>query len=207
MPILVSEGFIAPSREFNVTLNKISKAYQVYVTKYVSQAGVLLGSPSATEEILYGREEMLIAYNMINSGEQIGLSEALMKSYNLSDLEQRFRNTSFTFNQFLRHVVWTHDIGMPDIHWMTYTQTCDPCRMKFNYILKLETIQEEAHHLFCEVLGFPEKVNLPVRHRSYEHALGNSTRRYYANISSELMQRLLEIYKDDFDIFEYSKDF
>ncbi|XP_050707627.1 carbohydrate sulfotransferase 11-like [Eriocheir sinensis] len=64
-------------------------------------------------------------------------------AYNLSDLVQRFRNTSFTFNQFLRHVVWTHEMAMPDEHWMTYTEMCDPCRMKFDYILKLETIQEE----------------------------------------------------------------
>ncbi|XP_050690155.1 carbohydrate sulfotransferase 12-like [Eriocheir sinensis] len=206
LPALASEGLLERNREFNETLNKIRKAYQVYVNNYVSQTGVLLGKPSQTEEKKYGREEMEIAYNMLFVGPHFGLARAFMNSYNLSDLAQQFRDTSFTFNQFLRHVVWTHDVGMPNEHWTTYTDTCDPCRMKFDYILRLETVQEEMQHLFSGVLGFLDEVSFPVKHRSYGHVLAQSDREYYANVSSELMDRLLDIYKHDFAIFGYTQD-
>lgn len=200
----MSEGFLERNRKFSESLNNFKKAYQMYVNNYVSQNGVVMAYPSKTEEILYGRETMGIALNMIYTGPHVGLVQALLDSYNVSDLARRFRNTSFTFNQFLHHVVWTHDLGMPDEHWMTYTETCDPCRMKFDYILKLETIQEEVHHLFCEVLGY-RGVSFPLKHRSHDHVLRHSEREYYWSVSHELMQRLLGIYKYDFAIFGYNQ--
>ncbi|XP_050690115.1 carbohydrate sulfotransferase 12-like [Eriocheir sinensis] len=206
LPALVSEGFLDRNRKFNETLSKIRKTYQVYMDNFVSQSGALLTIPSQEENQFYGVEEMETAYLMIYNGPHIGFSTIFRNAYNVSDLAQRFRNTSFSFSQFLHHVVWTHDMGMPDEHWMTYTETCDPCRMKFDYVLKLETIQEEMQHLLCGVLGFPERVSIPVKHRSYGHGLGHSDREYYANVSRELMDRLLHIYRHDFAIFGYSRD-
>ncbi|XP_050734891.1 carbohydrate sulfotransferase 12-like [Eriocheir sinensis] len=175
------------------------------MSNYVSPSGPLLAIPSDEEDQLYGEKEMKTAFLMLFNGPHMGLSKILRNAYNISDLHHRFRNTSFTFNQFLRHVVWSHDMGMPDQHWMTYTETWDPCRMKFDYILKLETIKEEMEHLFCGVLGFQE-INYPVKHRSNGHVLGRFDQEYYANVRKELMDQLLYIYRDDFAIFGYSQD-
>ena len=104
------------------------------------------------------------------------------------------------------YIVWTHEQGMPDVHWMTYTESCDPCRRKQDYILKLETVQEEMNHLFHHVLGFPQSISFPVRHRSIGHSLGLSDRQYYASVSPELMYRILHIYRHDFALFGYKHD-
>ncbi|XP_050737208.1 carbohydrate sulfotransferase 14-like, partial [Eriocheir sinensis] len=205
LPALVSQGFLPRTQEFNETLHKIIRTYQAYVNNYVSKSGALLANPSQEENQFYGVKEMDIAYLMMLYGPCMGLSKILKNAYNSSDLIQRFRNISFTFNQFLHHVVWTHDMGMPDEHWMTYTEMWEPCRIKFDYILKLETIKEEMEHLFCRVLGFQE-VSFPVKHRSYGHDLGLSDQEYYATVSRELMDRLLFIYRHDFAIFGYSQD-
>lgn len=204
LPALTSEGLVERNGKFNETLRKIRKVYQVLMNNYVSQTGVLLANPFQTEVKRYDREEMEVAMNMLFIGPHFGLAKSFMNSYNFSDLVQQFMNTSFTFNQFLRHVVWTHDMGMPNEHWMTYTEACDPCRMKFDYILKLETVQEEMQHLFSEVLGFPDEISFPVKHQSKGHDLAQSDREYYVNVSSKMMHRLFDIYRHDFAIFGYT---
>ncbi|KAG0722417.1 Carbohydrate sulfotransferase 14 [Chionoecetes opilio] len=205
LPALVSEGSVPQTREFNETLRKIRKAHQMY-RRYLSQTGALLAHPSEVEEEFYGAEITEVAFNMIMTGPHIALVKGFMISYNLTNLMERFMNASFTFSQFLHHVVWTHEQGMPDLHWMTYTESCDPCRRRVDYILKLETIQEEVNHLFHGVLGYPEKVGFPVRHRSYNPSIGHSDGHYYTNVSRELMQRVLEIYKQDFTLFGYKHE-
>ena len=173
---------------------------------YMSETGVLLANPSKEEEEVYGVKVIRIIYNMLYIGPHIGIFETCNNSYNLTIMMERFRNASFTFNQFLQHVVWTHEQGMPDLHWMTYTESCDPCRRKQDYILKLETVQEEMNHLFHHMLGFPEKISFPVRHASIGHSLGHSDRQYYASVSPELMQRILHIYRHDIALFGYKHD-
>ena len=178
----------------------------MYTNHYVGQTGVILAIPSKIEEEYYGEEILDVAFNMLRGGTHFGMVKACMNSYNLLQVMEQFKNASFTFSQFLQHVVWTHDHGMADLHWMTYTHSCDPCRRKMDYILKLETIKEEFNHLFHGVLGYPERIKLPVRHRSFGHSLGHSDRQYYTNVSQELMERLLYIYKDDFTLFGYNHD-
>lgn len=119
---------------------------------------------------------------------------------NLTDVMERFMNASFTFNQFLQHVVWTYDHGIVNNHWMTYTRYCDPCRWKFDYILKLETIEEEFDYLLHQVLGYSKTIQLPVRHVSHGYS---DRQRYYTNVSRELMERVFDIYKNDFTLFGY----
>lgn len=67
---------------------------------------------------------------------------------------EQLKNVSFTFNQFLSHLIWTHDHDVKNVHCMTYTKSCGPCRRKVDYILKLETIQEEVNHLFHGMFGY-----------------------------------------------------
>lgn len=206
LPALMSTGALEPSREFNETVDKIRRAYKIYTNHYTSQTGALLAKPSRMEELFYGETETFVFHEILSSGMSSAFVTVFGSSYDLRGLMLRFRNTSFTFSQFLRHVVWTHDAGVADEHWMTYTEACDPCRVKFDYILKLETIQEEIQHLFCGVLGFQGEASFPVKHRSHGHTLARSDREYYANVSTELMRRLLDIYRHDFAIFGYSQN-
>ncbi|XP_050737264.1 uncharacterized protein LOC127008873 [Eriocheir sinensis] len=198
LPALISHH-LHRNREFNQSLSRIKKAYQVYMDNYVSPSGALLAKPSQEEIKFYGVEEMENAYLMIN---KVDVFKKFVNAYNLINPVQQFWNTSFTFNQFLRHVGWTHDMAMPDEH----TEMCYHCRMRSDYILKLETIQKEIQHWFCGMLGFPDEVSFPVKHQSYAHRLSRSDWEYYANVSSEMMHQLFDVYKHDFAIFENSRD-
>lgn len=119
-----------------------------------------------------------------------------------TEIMDQFMNVSFTFSQYLEYVVWSYDNNMVDEHWMTYTRLCDPCRWKFDYILKLETLQEEINHLLYGVLGYHKRIQVPVFH----HSPGQSDGHYYANVSHQLMERVLDIYKHDFTLFGYEHD-
>lgn len=206
VPALVSNGALEPSRELKETLDRISKVYKTYMERYTGETGALLAKPSPAEELFHGEAETFAVNQMLSAGNSRAYITAFGKGYDLRELVPRFRNTSFTFSQFLRHVVWTHHAGVVDEHWQTFTEMCDPCRVKFDYILKLETIQEELQHLFCGVLGFQGEASFPVLHRSLAHTLTRSDRDHYAKVSTELMRRVLDIYRHDFAIFDYSQD-
>lgn len=117
----------------------------------------LLGLSIQKRGRFYGKQIMETAYNMI-AGLHIGMIKACMKSYDLTDIMERFKNVSFTFSQFLHHVDWTHDHNMVNVHWMAYTESCDPCRRKMDYTLQQKTIQVDDNHLFHGVLGYSKKV-------------------------------------------------
>lgn len=206
LPALVSTGVLEQSQEFNETLDKINRVYKTYMEHYASETGALLAKPSPEEKQFHGEQETFTVNQILSSGTSTAYITAFRMRYDLRELALRFRNTSFTFSQFLRHVVWTHGAGVADEHWETFTEMCDPCRVKFDYILKLETIQEEMQHLFCGVLGFHGNASFPVQHHSFVHTLTRTDREHYANVSTELMRRVLDIYRHDFAIFDYSQD-
>ena len=204
-PALISTGTVTQTPELRMVLQKIRKAYQMNTSLYIGQHRTLLSYPSVQKQEFYNVPIKEIVHEMMRYGTYRGMIDACRYTYKSMNIFQ-FKNTSFTFNQFLQHVVWTHEQGMPDLHWMTYTESCDPCRRKQNYILKLETVQEEMNHLFQHVLGFPEKISFPVLHASIGHSLGQSDRQYYASVTPELMQRILHIYRHDLALFGYKHD-
>ncbi|MPC65369.1 Carbohydrate sulfotransferase 9 [Portunus trituberculatus] len=206
LPALISTGTLTQTAEFKEMLHKIREAYHRCTSHYVGQTEGILWRPSVQEKKIYGEQVMNTVYNMLHIGPYIGVINACMNTYSLTNAMEMCQNASFTFSQFLRHVVWTHEQGMPDVHWMTYTENCDPCRRRPDYILKLETVQEEINHLFHHVLGFGKKIILPVQHRSVGHSLDHTDSHYYANVSPKLMQRILHIYRHDFALFGYKHD-
>lgn len=199
LPALVSQGLLHRNREFNESLSRIKKAYQVYIDNYVNPSGALLAKPSQEEIKFFGVKEMETVHLMINEVDAI---KKLGNTYKLKNPVQQFWNTSFSFNQFLRHVGWTPDMGMAD----EQHERCDHCRMRSDYILKLETIQKEIQHLFCQMLGFSDEVSFPVKDHSYAHRLSRSDWEYYANVSNEMTHQLFDVYKHDFASSGYSRD-
>lgn len=123
------------------------------------------------------------------------------------ELMRRFNDSFFTFEEFLEFVVWTSNLGIVDVHWAPYTEQCLPCQKDYRYILHLETIQEESRILLKDV-GYPERFHLTTQHRTkgYTYTPLQDDFHYYKDLPESLMASILEIYKHDFDLFEYSKN-
>ncbi len=108
---------------------------------------------------------------------------------------------NITFEDFVRYIT---DPDVPfaegnQEHWATYKYICEPCLIKYDYILKMETMAEESEPLLREVIG----TNLTLGMRNVNPAHHEDMSPYDA-IPRELMDRLWGKFGMDFKLFGYS---
>lgn len=108
-----------------------------------------------------------------------------------------------TFAEFLRFIVSERYF---DEHWAPYYSTCEPCAVRYDYILKFETLDRDQSFLIQDAkLGgylyerdYPRNVN----------PLGATTRetldQYVRGISRSLLDEVYKIYENDYKLFNYS---
>ena len=88
-------------------------------------------------------------------------SQEIIDRYRLNKNDTR----PTTFSEFLEWWVDGTYRGSENEHWQTYRNLLNPCLYKWDYILKLENIEEESKWLFSEfniteIHYPPGKVNL-----------------------------------------------
>ena len=103
-----------------------------------------------------------------------------------------------TFEEFVHYLIDTDLSLYADDHWIPYYLFCTPCSIDYDVIIHFETIQEDLRMLL-DLIGDnsgPEKVH------------SNSPKRssYYDGLSRDLIVKLHEKYKVDFEMFGYSID-
>ena len=122
-------------------------------------------------------------------------------------VESLRRGHDVRFEEFLKfiaeQVVLQRSI-LPET-WRQYYKTCFPCHINYNYIGKLETIYNDAAHIFKET-HYTSDVLFPIASKSYFHTI-NTMRDHFKNVSSADVERLMEIYALDFALFGYDVAF
>lgn len=112
-----------------------------------------------------------------------------------------FSNVTFSFRDFLLHVLWTFDHSIMDHHWAPQSCLCDPCGQHYDYLLHLENIRQEVRHVLDD-MGVPQDVQIGSDHNT-KKALRVSENGYFDAIEKDIMNRLYLLYKNDFDLFAY----
>ena len=84
-------------------------------------------------------------------------------------------------------------------HWATYWKTCFPCDIQYDYVLKLETIEEDAKWLLDKFnitkIGYPEGNEAPSNTSLLTSRL--------SEISNPLQKAVYQYLKEDYDLFAY----
>ncbi|XP_064088916.1 carbohydrate sulfotransferase 10-like isoform X2 [Macrobrachium nipponense] len=106
------------------------------------------------------------------------------------------------FSVFLRSVIEENG-GAVDMnrHWRPYSTNCRPCHVPFDYIVKLETFEEDLRYLVLK-LGIKE-INVTTQKNKSSKSKSPTYEAYYRNISDDIIARLYAIYKEDFRLFGY----
>lgn len=109
-----------------------------------------------------------------------------------------------TFQEFVRYLIDSHKQGYPlDMHWTPITQFCTPCMVSFDIIAKMESLQDDQVYLIrkahLESIIKPEWKN-PGKGRTTKQLVDN----YYAQLTKGQIKQLYNIYKYDFDLFNYT---
>ncbi|XP_022109268.1 carbohydrate sulfotransferase 8-like [Acanthaster planci] len=92
-------------------------------------------------------------------------------------------------------------------HWREMYKLCLPCRVQYDLIGKLESVDSDLSflldHLGLEHILFPSI--RPLYHREDEKTGNALIRQYFGNMSQRDLQRLYKIYQLDFEIFGFEK--
>ena len=92
------------------------------------------------------------------------------------------------------------------LHWLPYTSICGFCRIKYDFIGKLETIEKDAESLRRY---FPEKLkNITSVLRSRKNSRRKSfddelSENYFSQLPKTLIVKLYDAFKEDFIFGDY----
>lgn len=204
LPALINKGRVKPSPRFLEVINETSEAFQM-LAKHVDVSGRLHLNTSLKAASGYAPDVLGLATKMLCKGRQLGMAAAVKAGYpghQQAQLQKRFTNSSFSFLEFLEHVVWTWQVGVVDPHWAPISQLCNPCRANYRYVLHLENPQESSFLL--GLLQIQVKT-VPRKHVSIGTSPDQLDLRYYTHVPRDLMAKIFNMYWVDFNIFGYDK--
>ncbi|XP_042868815.1 uncharacterized protein LOC122251167 [Penaeus japonicus] len=208
LPTLLSSGRVAPTPSFYRMVRRHDLAFR-FITRNYRKEGAALVLPEARTSG-FDAFSYHVGTHMVTNGRQVGLDQAVRMAYEHvdEDLMRLHGNASFSFEEFLRFVIWEQDLGVLDQHWTPYVDTCFPCLEDYEYILHLESVSEESKVLLRDV-GYPEDVQLTSEHkiRGISEELSWSDAKYFENIPSSLLEKVVSLFEADFDLFGYKKSF
>jgi len=108
-----------------------------------------------------------------------------------------------TFEDFINFLVYGNGLAA-DAHWRTYTKQCYPCVHSYDYILKLETVDDDVRYL-------KENRNLSEEHKAIffppqkYKSQSELVKKTFSKIPRETLSKLYEFYKVDFHNSGYEK--
>ena len=91
-------------------------------------------------------------------------------------------------------------------HWAQYSTLCHPCHIDYDYIVKFETMREDAAYVLsklgphheCLEQKYPELFNC-------SQSTSSVFDEYFSTLTGKEMERLQEIYSIDFKLFGYKE--
>ncbi|XP_070579859.1 carbohydrate sulfotransferase 11-like [Ptychodera flava] len=106
-------------------------------------------------------------------------------------------DAKITFHKFVTFLLESRPI---DRHWMTYTSSCEPCQITYDFFGKFDTLQPDINYI-------SDKINVTLDFvTTTTHATGSSSRisGFYSLLTKEQILGLYKMYYSDFMLFGYS---
>ncbi|XP_040893791.1 carbohydrate sulfotransferase 8-like isoform X2 [Toxotes jaculatrix] len=114
-----------------------------------------------------------------------------------------------TFREFVQYLLDVRrPVGM-DIHWEPVSQLCNPCLLRYDFIGKFESLEEEANFLLQSV-GAPRNLTFPDfkdRNPRAERTSSKITQKYFSQLNATERQKAFDFYYMDYLMFNYPKPF
>ncbi|XP_016106139.1 carbohydrate sulfotransferase 12-like [Sinocyclocheilus grahami] len=109
-----------------------------------------------------------------------------------------------SFTHFIKYLLdpQTEEEKPFNEHWQQMYRLCHPCQIEYDFVGKLETLDEDTEHLL-KILGMENQVRFPQGYRNRTAA--NWERDWFTNISVADRRKLYDLYEADFRLFGYDK--
>lgn len=108
-------------------------------------------------------------------------------------------NNNITFTEFLKFILTKSHPLTRDPHWRPIQELCFPCAFDFDFIGHFETLEEDATYILNK-----EQFNNRVAIQSSNPTSAFSDfMRFYSQVPREVIYRVGEAFRDDFEMFGY----
>ncbi|KZC14001.1 Carbohydrate sulfotransferase 11 [Dufourea novaeangliae] len=107
-----------------------------------------------------------------------------------------------TFREFVQYLISTDLGSYGDDHWMPYYLFCTPCIVHYDIVAKVETLWRDQIYAIHK-LGLQEVIKPRWRHNG---GYSNASRIYFSQLSRDMVEKLYDKFKLDFELFDYSPD-
>ncbi|CAL7943168.1 unnamed protein product [Xylocopa violacea] len=109
-----------------------------------------------------------------------------------------------TFKEFLEWLLQSSEED--DVHWAPYYTHCALCDVRYNYILKLDDYTYgQINYVFSKFNLDKNKVYFPNMQKTRGgHTNFDVTCKYFANLTHDIVLKLYERYKIDFEMYNYN---
>ena len=107
-----------------------------------------------------------------------------------------------TFREFVEFIV---DLPITEYnyHWIPIYLLCMPCHFKYSIMARVDTLTQDSEQIFKSI---NVSDSLPRNHITQGNTTDSTVSSYYSTISHDLLDKLVEIYKFDFLLFNYTVD-
>ncbi|XP_029050578.1 carbohydrate sulfotransferase 11-like [Osmia bicornis bicornis] len=108
-----------------------------------------------------------------------------------------------TFKEFLEWLLQSNEED--DVHWNRYYTHCALCNVRYNYVLKLDDYTYgQINYIFSKFGVDKSKVYLPkLEETRGGHSDSDTTCKYFRNLTKDIILKLYERYKIDFEMYNY----
>ena len=90
-----------------------------------------------------------------------------------------------------------------DKHWDEYFNLCSPCYIRYNFIGRYETLEEDVD-LLLKKINPDQNVRFPKRKESYRaKKTADILEKYYMSIDPQKIIKLQDVYRLDYSLFGY----
>lgn len=114
------------------------------------------------------------------------------------------KGNDVTFKEFVQYLLdeRTKELGYNE-HWESFHNLCHPCHIRYNFIGKYETLDEDVDGLL-RVLKVDDKIQFPKRDDMYKTLKTEDMMlKFYRELQPEMLKELLKIYASDYSVFDY----
>ncbi|CRL06910.1 CLUMA_CG019471, isoform A [Clunio marinus] len=92
-----------------------------------------------------------------------------------------------------------------DMHWTPVTNFCTPCQVKFDVIAKFETFEDDQKYLI-EKAGLGSIIKPEHKNTGKGKNTNELLMSHYAELTKSQVKGLYQVFKYDFELFDYSPD-
>ena len=132
-------------------------------------------------------------------------SKKIMKKYRKNPTPQDLKTgENITWHEWVQYLTDPQERSGFDDHWQEIYQMCSPCKIHYDYIGKLETVNDDAKYMLTN-LELDDKVSYPAKANSHPTNSSKTYDTFFGDLTVDKLKQLWNVYHLDFELFGYPK--